>query len=92
MIETQVSIADDYAVLQNEELYFYYGYEHVWCLEHAKFTHRCGDDCETEWAFYAKKNGKVIAEYRTALNMDEFEVEKQLLHGLGKFIAEKLKF
>jgi hypothetical protein len=85
----RVSIAGDYAVLEAGNLYFYYGYEHVWCNAHGKFADKCGEDCDTEWAFTAKRNGKYIARYRRSSEIDEFAVAEQLLYGLGKYITEK---
>lgn len=85
----KVSISGDYAVLEVGALYFYYGYEYVWCIDHAKFTPRCGDECETEWAFTVKREGKYIDKHRCSSEFGEFEVEQQLLYGIGKYIAAK---
>lgn len=85
--EVEVSIAGDYAVMKTGSMYFYYGYEFVWCVGHQKFTDRCGDDCVTEWAFYVKSSGEYRAQYRCSKNYSEFEVQDQLIHGLGRYIA-----
>jgi|SRR5580765_3311138 len=82
----KVYVAGDYAVMECGELYFYYGYEHIWCCDHKRFADRCGDDCETEWAFTAKKNGKLTVESRRSQDIDEFSVAEQLIFGLGGFI------
>ena len=87
-----VSIAGDYAVLEVVDLYFYYGYEHVWCIDHGKFADRCDDECETEWAFTVKRHGKYIAKHRCSSKFGQFEVEQQLLYGLAKYIAEGLRW
>ncbi len=38
MKNPHVSVAGDYAVLESGELYFYYGYEYIWCNEHKAFA------------------------------------------------------
>lgn len=90
----KVSVAGDYAVLEVGELYFYYGYEHVWCRLHEKFAdNQCcsTEDSETEWAFTVKQKGKYIAKFRRSAEIDEFNVEEQMIYGLGKFTEQREK-
>lgn len=88
-MERQVNVASDYATLRVGALRFYYGYEHVWCNTHKQFATRCDDECATEWAFTVSRDRKIIAEYQRSREIDEFNVEQQLIHGLGHYIAEK---
>jgi hypothetical protein len=85
--DIRISCASDYAVLEVGDLYFYYGYEHVWCKDHEQFVDRCGDDCDTEWAFTVKNRVKYIHKFRQSAEHDAFNVEEQLICGLAKFIA-----
>lgn len=89
MSEARVSVASDYVVMEAGGFYFYYGYEHVWCNDHRSFADSCGEDCATEWAFTVKQNGEYIDKYRRSTEIDEFNVEQQMIHGLGLFILEE---
>ena len=85
----EVNISGDYAVLDVGDLQFYYGYEHVWCRTNRSFMPKCFDDeCSNDWAFSVTRNRKIIAEFRRSTDLDEFNVEAQLIYGLGQFIAK----
>ena len=85
----EVNTASDYATLKVGNLHFYYGYEHVWCKDHEKFGNRCGDECDTEWAFTVSRDYKIIREFRQSPELDAFNVEEQLIYGLGLYIAAR---
>ncbi len=87
----RVCTAGDYAVLEFDDLYFYYGYEHVWCSTHQKFCNRCEDECDTEWAFTVKKKGEYLIKFTRTKDIDQFNVEEQLIFGLGEFIQWQAK-
>lgn len=90
--EITVSVAGDYAAMKSGQMDFYYGYEYVWCEAHKKFAASCGDDCPTEWAFTVSRKGAVFIQYRKQSSIDGFDVQGQLLFGLGRFITENMDF
>lgn len=84
----KVNVAGDYATLKVGDVHFYYGYEHVRCKTHQKFGNRCDEECETEWACVVSKDFKIIHEFRQSPEHDAYNVEEQLLCGIGQYIAE----
>ena len=87
MAKPEVNIASDYAIMKVGDLHFYYGYEHVWCNTHQKFANRCDDDCDTEWAVAVSRDYKIIREFRALPEHDQFDLEAQLLCGIGQYIV-----
>lgn len=85
--EIKVACASDYAVLEVGDLYFYYGYEHVWCRNHEHFVDKCGEECDTEWAFTVKNRAKYIHKFRASSSVDMFNVEEQMIYGLGQYLS-----
>ena len=68
-----LGISSDYAVLGFNGGSFYYGYEHT---------------VDDEWCFVAKFNGKEIVIPASKLGSGSFNVEENLLTGIGWVLAK----
>jgi hypothetical protein len=63
-MKNEFYINDDYAGIENDNISFYYGYEHEYCKKCKKFN-KCNKEShydEREWSFFAEQNNKKVYE------------------------------
>ena len=103
--KTEIYEASDYAGLRAGGYEFYYGYEKVYCPKHevygvqdspnCKYDNNAENDCDqnTEWAFVAQKDGRIIKSYAqsdlVSLAKDSDSTAYYLLAGIAKMLEEK---